>query len=107
MDEAHYLDEQDWRSLRPDVASEVQGTLLLREPLQLQLVRVAPGGGFAQHVDPYGHLFHFLEGEGVAQVEDRVYAATPGLTVRVAPGQRHSYKNTGAKTMQLLSANIP
>lgn len=107
MDETHLLSHQDWRALRPDVAREVLAATLLREPLQLQLVRVAPGGGFAPHVDPYGHFFHFLEGEGIVQVEDRVYAVTPGLTIHVKPGQRHSYENSGAKEMRLLSANIP
>jgi len=99
--------EQDWRPIRPDVARDAEGATLLESPVRLQIVRVAPGGGFAPHVDAFGHLFHFLEGQGTLRVEDRTYAIRPGLTARVAAGQSHAYENTGETELRLISVNIP
>jgi mannose-6-phosphate isomerase-like protein (cupin superfamily) len=71
------------------------------------LVRVEPGGAFATHSDTYGHLFHFLGGEGEVTAGERVEAIRPGLVVRIAPGEPHSYRNTGSGELTLLSINVP
>lgn len=100
-------DDLDWVPLRPDVARGVAAATLLAEGTRIMLVRVKPGGGFADHRDGYGHLFHFLSGEGIVRVGEREAAAVPGLVVRVAAGERHSYENTGTVPLTLLSVNIP
>ena len=96
-----------WRPLRPDVADGVLGTILLEQGVTVQLVRVEPGGAFSTHVDPYGHLFHFLSGEGQVTAGCRQVPIQPGLVVRVSAGESHAYRNTGASELTLLSINIP
>lgn len=97
----------DWRPLRPDVAHGVFGATLLGNGTTMMLVRVEAGGGFANHRDGYGHLFYFLAGEGIVRVGDREVPATPGLVVRVAAGEDHSYGNSGAGELTLISVNVP
>jgi mannose-6-phosphate isomerase-like protein (cupin superfamily) len=97
----------DWRPLRPDVAHGVFGATLLENGTKMMLVRVAAGGGFAAHRDGYGHLFYFLSGEGIVRVEEREEHTTPGLVVRVAAGESHSYENRGTSELILISVNVP
>jgi quercetin dioxygenase-like cupin family protein len=99
--------DADWLPVRPDVASKVLGATLLRQGVTMQLVRVAPGGGFAPHRDSYGHLFYFLAGEGTMTVADQEYLARPGLVAEVAPGELHAYTNSGSDELRLISVNIP
>ncbi len=106
---AEFLDvgSQPWRPLRTDVAHGVLATVLHEKGVTVQLVRVEPGGAFSAHVDSYGHLFHFLGGEGTVMAGGREVPIRPGLVVRVSPGEPHSYRNTGAGELTLLSLNIP
>ncbi len=71
------------------------------------LTKVVPGGKFSVHRDNYHHLFYFLSGEGIVQVEDKQVVARPGLTVRVEAGEMHAYENTGTEDLVLLSLNLP
>ena len=96
-----------WRPRRPDVADGVLGTILLEQGVTVQLVRVEPGGAFSSHVDLYGHLFHFLSGEGQVTAGGRQVPIQPGLVVRVSAGEPHAYRNTGTGELTLLSINIP
>lgn len=98
---------QEWRPIRPDVAQGVWGTTLLDYEVKMQVVRVDPGGGFSSHRDGYGHIFYFLEGEGIVRVEDRQFSIHPGLVVNVAQGETHAYENTGLTELKLISINIP
>ncbi|HEX8960705.1 MAG TPA: cupin domain-containing protein [Geobacteraceae bacterium] len=107
MGEFFMTDALEWRALRPDVAHGVSAATLLANGTKMVLVRVEPGGGFATHRDGYGHLFYFISGEGVVRVEDRESPATPGLVVRVTAGEAHSYENTGAGELVLISVNVP
>ncbi len=100
-------DSLEWQPVRPDVTREVYGKTLLEGGMKIVLTRVAPGGIFAPHRDPYGHLFYFLAGCGTVRVGDRETEAGPGLVVRVAPGELHSYENTGADDLTLISVNVP
>ncbi len=97
----------EWQPVRPDVTCGVYGKTLLEDGVKIVLTRVAPGGSFSPHRDPYGHLFYFLDGEGIVRVEERKLRAGPGLIVRVAPGESHSYENTGTCDLMLISANVP
>ena len=100
-------DALDWQALRPDVAHGVFGKTLLDDGTKMMLVRVEPGGGFASHCDGYGHLFYFLSGEGSVRVGEEESRARPGLVVRVAAGEAHSYENGGAAELLLISVNVP
>ncbi len=107
MGEIFETEALEWQPVRPDVTREVYGKTLLEDDMKIVLTRVAPGGSFAPHRDPYGHLFYFLAGSGIVRVGDRKTEAGPGLAVRVAPGEPHSYENTGSDDLMLISVNLP
>lgn len=96
-----------WKPVRPDVASDVFGKVLLDGPTKAVLTRVAPGGRFAPHRDPYGHLFYVLEGQGRVLVGKEEHAVGPGSAIRIVPGEEHGYENTGSGDLVLLSLNLP
>lgn len=101
------LESLTWQPVRPELASNVFGKSLLDGPTKAVLTRIAPGGRFAPHRDPYGHLFYVLEGLGrvLAGMEER--AVGPGSVVRVAPGELHGYENNGTGDLVLISLNLP
>lgn len=101
------IDSFPWKPIRPDVASGVEGRTLYAGSTRVVLARVRPGGRFAPHRDPYGHLFHFLQGRGTVQVGEEIRLAEPGLVVRVPPGELHGYENSGSEELILLSLNLP
>ncbi len=107
MSEIFRTEALEWQPVRPDVTQGVYGKTLLDVGMKIVLTRVAPGGSFAPHRDPYGHLFYFLAGCGIVRVGDWETEAGPGLVVRVAPGELHSYENTGADDLTLISVNVP
>ncbi|MBJ6727675.1 cupin domain-containing protein [Geomesophilobacter sediminis] len=102
-----HLDELPWVPVRPGVATGVFGKTLLDGATKIVLTRVEPDGGFATHVDRYGHLMQVLEGEGVATVGAQEYAMSPGIVLRIPAGLPHSYRNCGAGYLVLLSVNLP
>jgi len=71
------------------------------------LTRVAPGGKFKTHRDNYAHLFYFLSGSGVVEVEEKNFDARPGIVVQIAAGEAHAYENVGADDLVLISMNLP
>ena len=107
MGEIFSVEGLDWQPVRPDMTNCVYGKTLLEDGVKVVLTRVAPGGSFAPHCDPYGHLFFFLAGEGIVRVGEKEAGARPGVVIRVAPGETHSYENTGPDDLLLVSANLP
>jgi mannose-6-phosphate isomerase-like protein (cupin superfamily) len=107
MGKIFMADALDWQALRPDVAHGVFGKTLLDNGTKMMLIRVEPGGGFASHRDGYGHLFYFLAGDGSVRVGEEESRARPGLIVRVATGETHSYENRGTEELLLISVNVP
>jgi len=101
------IDSIAWEPVRPGVAHGIFGKTLMAEDLKAVLTRVAPGGAFNNHRDPYGHLFYFLSGEGTVSVGDTQTVARAGVIVRVNPGEMHSYANTSKEDLVLLSLNLP
>lgn len=97
----------EWQPVRPDAAHGVYGKTILDEGVKVVLARVAPGGGFGPHRDPYGHVFCFLSGEGVVTVGEQRLPVRPELIVRVAAGEVHAYENTGTTDLMLISLNVP
>ena len=107
MSDIFKADDLEWQPVRPEMTNGVYGKTLLNDIAKIVLTRVAPGGNFSSHRDPYGHLFYFLAGEGVVCVEGTEVQTGPGLVVRVAPGELHSYGNTGNEDLTLISVNVP
>ena len=107
MGEIFGADTLEWQPVRPDAARSVYGKTLLDAGVKIVLTRVAPGGNFSPHRDPYGHMFYFLAGTGIVRVEEKEMPAVPGLVVRVAPGELHSYENTGDGDLTLITVNVP
>jgi quercetin dioxygenase-like cupin family protein len=98
---------KEWEPVRPEITTGVFGKTLLEDKTKVVLTRVAPGGKFRSHRDKYGHLFYFLQGEGLVIVEGKGIVATEGVVVRVTPGEAHSYENSGKKDLILISMNVP
>jgi len=107
MSDIFKADDLEWQPVRPEMTNGVFGKTLLDGIVKIVLTQVTPGGGFLSHRDPYGHLFYFLVGEGIVRVEGTELRAGPGLVVRVAPGESHSYENRGSGDMNLISVNLP
>jgi len=105
------LAEVTWRPVRPELARGITGREIAGPDaaggLTLTLTRVAPGGEFPPHRDRYGHVFHFLAGEGVGILGEETYAIHPGRVVHIPAGEWHGYRNTGDQEMLLLSVNVP
>jgi mannose-6-phosphate isomerase-like protein (cupin superfamily) len=106
MSEVFQITALEWQPVRLDVARGVYGKTLLAEGAKLVLTRVEPRGKFSMHRDDYGHLFYFLEGEGIVCVGDKRYQAQPGLVVQVDAREEHCYENTGNQDLMLISVNL-
>lgn len=67
-------------------------------------IRTDPGGGvLADHVHPQlEERYLVVEGEVTFHVEGKPLRAGPGDRVRVAPGQRHRFENTGSDAAHLV-----
>ncbi len=105
------LDEAAWRVLRPELTRDVSGASLLPEGagggVKIVVTRVAPGGEFATHVDPYDHIFYCLAGTGEGGLGEERYCLFPGCVVQVPAGLAHGYRNIGAEELWLLTVNLP
>jgi len=107
MSDIFKANDQEWQPVRPEMTNGVYGKTLLDDSVKIVLTCVTRGGSFSPHRDPYGHLFYFLAGEGIVHVEGTELRTGPGLVVRVAPGELHSYENTGSGDLTLISVNLP
>ncbi len=107
MGEAFEIDSLEWLPVRPAITGGVLGRTLLSDGIKIVLTRVAPGGKFSTHRDNYDHLFYFVGGQGIVRTGEQQIEARPGLVVRVPAGEAHSYENTGAVDLELLSLNLP
>lgn len=107
MSSAFQLNELAWETVRPALATGVFGRTMLDAGTKVVYTRVEPGGGFASHVDPYGHLLYILSGSGVATAGGLDYRLEPGTVLEIAAGEEHAYRNTGPKELELISLNLP
>ena len=105
-----HIDDMAWQHLRKDLTEDVLGKPLIPESLtnvNITLTKVQQGGSFAVHVDPYHHIFYFLQGIGEGLLGKKTYQITPGTVVHIPAGEQHGYKNTGTADLILLTINIP
>ena len=107
MGNAFQLNDLPWQPVRPALASGVFGRTLLDSDTKVVYTRVEAGGGFAPHVDPYGHLMYVLSGSGLALSGGSEYLLTSGLVLQIPAGEEHSYRNTGSDQLVLISLNLP
>jgi mannose-6-phosphate isomerase-like protein (cupin superfamily) len=107
MGEVIEVESLDWQPVRPEITHGVYGRMLLADGVKAVLTRVAPGGKFSLHQDHYGHLFYFISGEGIVQVQEKQFHAHAGLVVRIPAGEPHAYENSGSQDLVLLSLNLP
>ncbi len=96
----------DWQPVRPELTRGVTGKLLREGSTRVVLTRVEPGGSFPAHRDDYAHLFHFLSGTGVVQLEEQQLAVGPGVSVQIEAGELHGYENPGKEDLLLISMNL-
>ncbi|GAB7546889.1 hypothetical protein CS8_065790 [Cupriavidus sp. 8B] len=73
----------------------------------VDLVRVAPGGYSASHIDKARHAFFILEGEACITIGDEVHHVRPGSVVKILPGVPHEVRNESASTLVLLAIYDP
>jgi quercetin dioxygenase-like cupin family protein len=107
MSTAIQLSDLEWKPVRPAITTGVYGRTMLDARTKMVYTRVEPGGGFTAHVDSYGHLLYILSGTGVAEAGGEEYRLEPGLVIQIAPGEEHSYRNTGQYVLELISLNLP
>jgi quercetin dioxygenase-like cupin family protein len=107
MGTAFQLNDLPWTPVRPALTSGVFGRTLLDTGTKMVLTRVEPAGGFAPHVDAYGHLLYILSGSGLAVSGGSEYQLAPGLVLQIPAGEQHSYRNTGLDQLVLISLNLP
>ena len=101
------LNDLPWEPVRPALTSGVFGRTMLDTATKMVLTRVEPGGGFAPHLDPYGHLMYILSGSGLAVCAGCEFQLAPGIALQIAAGEEHSYRNTGSEPLVLISLNLP
>ncbi len=70
------------------------------------VILAQPGGEFPEHVDPYGHIFYVLEGEGEFTVEKEKMNLKKESVLTVTAGKRHGYRNPGPGDLKLITLNI-
>ncbi len=102
-----HIDQMDWKPVRSGLTTGVTGKTLLEGPTKAVLTRVAPGGCFRPHGDPYAHLFHILVGQARVTAGSQTSILGPGSVVRIDAGEIHGYENVGTGELLLLSLNLP
>ena len=107
MSTAFQLNDLPWEPVRPALTRGVFGRTMFDAGTKMVFTRVERGGGFAPHRDAYGHLMYVLSGSGLALCGDGEYLLTPGLVLQIPAGEEHSYRNTGADPLTLISLNLP
>ncbi len=84
----------DWHELVHFSAPGPQPTLLHDEPeLRVLVAGLEAGGQIPVHPGPQG-IYHFLEGEGIVQVDEEHYLVTAGMTVIAPAGARRGIEAT-------------
>jgi len=70
------------------------------------VILAGAGGEFPEHIDPYGHIFYVLEGQGEFLVDGAKVSLKKESALTVAAGTRHGYRNPGPEDLKLITLNI-
>ena len=73
----------------------------------MDVVRVAPGGYSAAHVDEGRHAFYILEGRGRLVVDGQAFQFGKGDIVKVPPKSPHEVHNDGSEPLLFLTLYDP
>jgi len=73
----------------------------------MDVVRVAPGGWSASHVDQARHAFYVLSGEGRITVNDETFKVAAGSIVKIPPGVPHAVNNDSDASLVFLTMYDP
>lgn len=63
---------------------------------------IEPGGYTPYHSHYWEHEVYVVEGEGVVVSEEREIPFAVDMTIFVAGGEMHNFKNTGTETLRFL-----
>lgn len=100
----------DWRPhprfarvfLKPLIKSDVNAGL------NLNLVRVAPGGEITPHIHQDStETFYILTGRGISRIGGEEIQLTPGVCAYAPPAVTHSVCNTGDTDLEAISIFNP
>jgi len=103
-----------WPGIAPQAYKRADGTwsgvtrqLLAGGPdstssFELRYFELAPGGRSSHERHQHEHAVVVLRGEGEVQLGDIAHPLRPGDFVRVAPGDPHQFRNTGAEPLGFL-----
>ena len=72
-----------------------------------QFVGFIPPGKAPFHSHTYEEVIYFVEGAGIAHVDDRDYPIKAGSSVYLPPLYKHCLENTGDKPIRLLGVFCP
>ena len=105
-----HLDEVPWEPFGGQTKEVFRKSLSARAlppGFRAVLTMVKPGGEFPEHVDPYSHIFYVLEGEGKAWFDGQTVPLRKGISLTIAAGQRHGYRNATRADLFFITLNIP
>jgi mannose-6-phosphate isomerase-like protein (cupin superfamily) len=102
----------DWKAF---VADTLEGYALkprvigdeYTDAYSVDIVRVAPNGFSASHIDQARHAFFILEGEGRVTIGTETHIVYPGSVVKIPPGIPHAVNNDGAYVLVFLAIYDP
>jgi quercetin dioxygenase-like cupin family protein len=69
---------------------------------QVMMVKMEPKVTSPAHRHPHPQLFYVISGTGQARLDGKIYAISPGSTVRVLNGELHDFVNTGSEALVMI-----
>ncbi|CAN5510126.1 hypothetical protein BH09PSE5_BH09PSE5_19940 [soil metagenome] len=112
MDHVLNTDELPWKVFAADTLKgyEMKPGVIGAEytdAYSADLVRVAPGGYSASHVDKERHAFYIVSGRGVITIGDDSFGVSAGSIVKFPPLVPHAVRNNGDVDLVLLAIYDP
>jgi quercetin dioxygenase-like cupin family protein len=112
MDHVLNTDELAWKAFTADSLKgyELKPGVIGAEytdAYSVDLVRVAPGGFSASHVDKARHAFFILSGHGRITVGAEVFWVSTGDIVKIPPGIAHAVNNDDSSDFVFLTMYDP
>lgn len=107
-----HTDSAPWRAFEADTLQgyELMPSIIGAEytdAYSVDLVRVAPGGYSASHIDKARHAFFILEGEASIAIGEEVHRVRSGSVVKILPGIPHEVRNESASALVFLAIYDP
>ncbi len=103
------LNEDPWEPFggnTKEIFRKSLSTAVFPSGFRASLTLAKPGAEFPDHIDPYGHIFYILEGQGEAWVDGQTFLLKKGTALTVPAGEKHGYRNPGNEDLLLITLNI-